>query len=183
MWGWSICLIYLLSFSFVSETLLLFTLEKPSNDESHPDYIPSVFPTQKTDQLANSKKIGRYNSVKRRASSNLTNPSKIAMVTNITDQPNDVKLEPVFIRLENIAVSDPVDFSSYCSVSDYAVRTDGDELVSPTISSASSQILPPARSNLLSESAAAPRLNMFKTPIKPDMTSAHQVPQLHQTNH
>ena len=49
----------------------------------------------------------------------------------ITDQPSvsDVKQEPVFIRPENIAGPDPVDFCSYCSVSDYAVGTDADELV------------------------------------------------------
>ena len=94
------------------------------------------------------------------------------MLTNISDQlsVSDVKPEPVFIGPENIAGPDPVAFRSYCSVSDYAVRTDADELVSPTISSASSQILPPTTSKLLSESAAAPRLSMFETPIKPDMT-------------
>ena len=94
------------------------------------------------------------------------------MLKNISDQfsVSDVKPEPVFIGPENIADPDPVAFRSYCSVSDYAVRTDADELVSPPISSASSQILPPTRSKLLSESAAAPRLSMFETPIKPDMT-------------
>ena len=69
--------------------------------------------------------------VKRRASSNLENSSKIFMLTNITDQPSvsDVKPEPVFIGSENIAVPDPANFCSYCSVSDYAVGTDADELV------------------------------------------------------
>ena len=53
------------------------------------------------------------------------------MLTNITDQPSvsDVKPEPVFIRPENIAGPDPADFCSYCSVSNYAVGTDADELV------------------------------------------------------
>ena len=53
------------------------------------------------------------------------------MLTNITDQPSvsDVKPEPVFIGSENIAVPDPANFCSYCSVSDYAVGTDAAELV------------------------------------------------------
>ena len=108
----------------------MFTLEKPSNDESHPDYILSVFPTKKTNQLANLKKIYRYNSVKKRASCNLANSSKIVMFSNISDQPSvsDVKPEPVFVGPENITGPD------------YAVGTDADELVSPAISSASSQI-------------------------------------------
>ena len=93
---------------FIIGTLLLFTLEKRSNDESHPDYIPSVFPTKKTSQLTNSKKIDRYNSVKRRASSNLANSSKIVMLTNISDQPSvsDVKPEPVShkIRYDTVLI-------------------------------------------------------------------------------
>ena len=92
----------------------MFTLEKPSNHESH----PSVFPTKKTNQLTNSKKIDRYNSVKRRVSSNLANCFKIVMLTNISDQPSvsDIKPKPVFTGPENIAGPDPVDFHSYCSV-------------------------------------------------------------------
>ena len=151
----------------------MFTLEKPSNDESHPDYIPSVFPTKKTNQLANSKKIDRNNSAKRCTSSNLENSSNNVTLTSISDQPSDVKPEPVFIgpkKIENMAGPDPINFSSYCSVSYYAVGTDAFELVSPTIS--------------LSESAAAAhRLTMFETPIKPDIHSTHQVPQLYETNH
>ena len=123
-----------MSFSFISGTLVFFTSEKPSNDESHPDYIPSVFPTKKTNQLANSKKIDRYNSAKRHASPNLANSSKIVMVTNISDQPSSAKPEPVFIGLESIGGPDPEGFSSYSSVSNYAVGTNADELVSPTIS-------------------------------------------------
>ena len=150
----------------------MFTLEKLSNDESHPDYIPSMFARKKTNQLENSNKIGSYNSVKRCASSNLANSSKTVMFTDVSDQPSvsDVKPEPVFIGPENIAGPDPVAFRSYCSVSDYAVGTDADELVSPKISSGSSQILSPTIPKLLSESAAAPRLSMSETPIKPDMT-------------
>ena len=158
--------------SFIIETLLLFTLENPSNDESHPDYIPSVLARKKTNQVANSNKIGSYNSVKRCATSNLANSSKTVIFTDVSDQPSvsDVKPEPVFIGPENIAGPDPVAFRSYCSVSDYAVGTDADELVSPKISSASSQILSPTTPKLLSESAAAPRLSMSETLIKPDMT-------------
>ena len=76
------------------------------------------------------KNLQVYNSVKRCASSNQANLSKIVMVTNISDQPSlsDVKPEPVFIGPENIAVPDSVDFCSYCSVSD-SVGTDADELV------------------------------------------------------
>ena len=40
---------------------------------------------------------------------------------NISDQPKDVKPEPVFIGPENISGPDPVDFSPYCLVSDNAV--------------------------------------------------------------
>ena len=140
----------------------------PTQTTSH------VFPTKKTNQLANSKKIDGYNSAKRCASSNLENSSNTVTLTSISDQPSDVKPEPVFIgpkKIENMAGPDPVDFSSYCSVSDYAVGTDAYELVSLTISSTSSEILPPPTPELLSESAAAaPRLTMFETPIKPDMT-------------
>ena len=110
--------------------------------------------------------------MKRSASSNLAKFSKIIMLTNISNQPSvsDVKPEPVFTGPESIARPDSVDFCSYYSVSDYAVETDADELVSPTISSASSQILPPTTPKLLSEAAAATRFSMFETPIKPDMT-------------
>ena len=57
------------------------------------------------------------------------------MLTNISNQPSvsDVKPEPVFTGPESIARPDSVDFCSYYSVSDYAVETDADELVSPTI--------------------------------------------------
>ena len=129
-----------------------------------------VFPRKKGNQFSNLKKIDRYNLAKRRASCNLARSSKIVMLTNISDQPSDVKPEPVFIGPKNIAGPEPVDFSSYCSVSNYAVGIDADELVSPTISSVSSQILPPTTPKLLSASAAAPRFSMFQTPIKPDMT-------------
>ena len=84
-------------------------MEKPRNDESHPDYIPSVFLTKKTNQLANSKRIDTYNSAKRGASPNLANSSKIVMLTNISDQPSDIKPEPVFIRPKYIAGPDLVD--------------------------------------------------------------------------
>ena len=116
-WSWSNCLIYLLSSSFVSGILLLFTLEKPSNDESHPDYIPSVLPTKKTykfttnsqrtnsnSQRTNSQKIDKYNAAKRHALSNLENFSKIVMLTNINDRSSDIKQEPVFIGPKNTAV-------------------------------------------------------------------------------
>ena len=53
-----------------------------------------------------------YNSVKRHASSNLASSSKIVMLTNISDQPSDVKPKSVFIGPENIAGPGPVDFSS-----------------------------------------------------------------------
>ena len=86
-------------------------------------------------------------------------------LTLISDQPRDVKPEPVFTWPEKVAGPDPVDFNSYCSVSDYAVGTDGDELVSPTISSASSQILPLPTPKLLSESAAAPRLSNVRNSL------------------
>ena len=92
------------------------------------------------------------------------------MLKSIRDQPSGVKPEPVFIGPKNVAGPDPVDFSSYCSVSDYAVGTDADELVSPTILSASSQILPPTTQKLLSESAAAPVFSMLEIPIKPNVT-------------
>ena len=111
-------------------------MEKLRNGESHPDYIPSVFLTKKTNQLANSKKIDKYNSAKRGASPNLANSTKIVILTNISDQSSDAKPEPVFIRPENIGGPHPVDFSSYCSVSNYVAGTDADELVSPTIPSA-----------------------------------------------
>ena len=91
-------------------------------------------------------------------------------LTLISDQPRDVKPEPVFTWPEKVAGPDPVDFNSYCSVSDYAVGTYGDELVSTTISSTSSQILPLPTPKFLSESAAAPRLSMFETPLQTDMT-------------
>ena len=87
----------------------MFTLEKPRNDESHPDYIPLVFLTKKTNQLANSRKTDRYNSVKRCTSLSLANCSKIAMLTNISDQASDVKLEPLFIGPKSIVGPDPVD--------------------------------------------------------------------------
>ena len=103
-WSWSNCLIYLLSSSFVSGILLLFTLEKPSNDESHPDYIPSVLPTKKTNQRTNSQKIDKYNAAKRHALSNLENSSKIVMLTNVNDRSSDIKQEPVFIGPKNTAV-------------------------------------------------------------------------------
>ena len=115
-WGWSTCLIYLLSSSFISGTLLLFTSEKPSNYESHPYYIPLVFPKKELNQLANSRKIDRYNSGKRHPSSNLSNSSKIVMLTIISDHHSDVKPETVFIEHKNMAVPDAVDFSSYCLV-------------------------------------------------------------------
>ena len=92
------------------------------------------------------------------------------MLTSIRDQPSDVKPEPVFIGPKNVAGPDPVDFSSYCSLSDYAVGTDADEVVSPTILSASSQILPPTTPKLLLESAAAPVFSMLEIPIKLDVT-------------
>ena len=82
----------------------MFTLEKPSNDESHPDYIPSVLPTKKTNQLTNSQKTDKYNAAKRHALSNLENSSKTVMLTNISDQSSDIKQEPVFIGPKNIAV-------------------------------------------------------------------------------
>ena len=52
------------------------------------------------------------------------------MGANTSDQPSlsYVKPEPLFIGPKNIAVPDPVDFHSYCSVSD-SVGTDADELV------------------------------------------------------
>ena len=53
-----------------------------------------------------------HNSVKKRASSNLANSSKIVMLANISDQPSDVKPKSVFIGPENIAGPGPVDFSS-----------------------------------------------------------------------
>ena len=76
------------------------------------------------------KNLQVYNSVKRCASSNQTNLSKIVMGANTSDQPSlsYVKPEPLFIGPKNIAVPDPVDFHSYCSVSD-SVGTDADELV------------------------------------------------------
>ena len=82
----------------------MFTLEKPSNDESHPDYIPSVLPTKKTNQLTNSQKIDKYNAVKRHVLSNLENSSKIVMLTNISNRSSDIKQEPVFIGPKNTAV-------------------------------------------------------------------------------
>ena len=54
------------------------------------------------------------------------------------------------------------------------------ELVSPRTSSASSQILPPTTPKLLPESAAAPRLSVFETHIKPDMTQCLSSTQLYQ---
>ena len=93
------------------------------------------------------------------------------MGANTSDQPSlsYVKPEPLFIGPKNIAVPDPVDFHSYCSVSD-SVGTDADELVPWAITSASSEILPATTPKLLSESVAAPRLTVFETPIKPDLT-------------
>ena len=79
-------------------------MESTSSDESHPDYIPSVLPTKKTNQVTNSQKIDKYNAAKRHALSNLENSSKIVMLTNISDRSSDIKQEPVFIGPKNTAV-------------------------------------------------------------------------------